>query len=61
MTAFNGICELSLDQRALDADVLADMLATAKADAERIAAEEGVRGRVGAGLGDRADPVRRAS
>ena len=41
VTAFNGTCEVSLDQRALDADVLADMLATAKADSERIAAEEG--------------------
>jgi N-carbamoyl-L-amino-acid hydrolase len=41
VTAFNGMCELSLDQRALDADVLADMLAKAKQDSERIAAEEG--------------------
>jgi N-carbamoyl-L-amino-acid hydrolase len=41
VTAFNGVCEVSLDQRALDADVLADMLATATADSERIAAEEG--------------------
>jgi allantoate deiminase len=41
VTAFNGRCELSLDQRALDADVLADMLAKAKQDSERIAAEEG--------------------
>jgi N-carbamoyl-L-amino-acid hydrolase len=41
VTAFNGSCELSLDQRALDADVLADMLATAKEASERIAAEEG--------------------
>jgi allantoate deiminase len=40
VTAFNGSCEVSLDQRALDADVLAEMLATAKADSERIAAEE---------------------
>jgi allantoate deiminase len=41
VTAFNGTCEVSLDQRALDADVLAKMLAAAKADSERIAAEEG--------------------
>ena len=41
VTAFNGSCEVSLDQRALDADVLADMLATARADSERIAQEEG--------------------
>jgi N-carbamoyl-L-amino-acid hydrolase len=41
VTAFNGMCEVSLDQRALDADVLADMLARAKEASERIAAEEG--------------------
>jgi allantoate deiminase len=41
VTAFNGSCEVSLDQRALDADVLADMLATARADSERLAREEG--------------------
>jgi allantoate deiminase len=41
VTAFNGTCELSLDQRALDAGVLAEMLAAAKAASERIAAEEG--------------------
>ena len=41
VTAFNGTCTITLDQRALDADVLADMLATAKAESERIAGEEG--------------------
>ena len=41
VTAFNGACEVSLDQRALEADVLADMLATARARSEEIAAEEG--------------------
>jgi len=41
VTAFNGTCTLTLDQRALDAEVLADMLATAKAESERIAGEEG--------------------
>ena len=41
VTAFNGTCELSLDQRALDADVLADMLATAQEASRRSAAEEG--------------------
>jgi N-carbamoyl-L-amino-acid hydrolase len=41
VTAFNGTCEVSLDQRALDAGVLADMLAAAKASSERLAAEEG--------------------
>jgi allantoate deiminase len=41
VTAFNGTCEVSLDQRSLDAGVLADMLATAKAQSERIAQEEG--------------------
>jgi allantoate deiminase len=41
VTAFNGTCELSLDQRALDPDVLADMLASAQEASRRIAAEEG--------------------
>jgi allantoate deiminase len=41
VTAFNGWCEMSLDQRALDADVLADMLMTAKQASERVAEEEG--------------------
>jgi allantoate deiminase len=41
VTAFNGSCELSLDQRALDPDVLADMLATAQEASRRIADEEG--------------------
>ncbi|MBA2346317.1 MAG: Zn-dependent hydrolase [Rubrobacter sp.] len=42
VTAFNGLCEMSLDQRALDADVLADMLAKAKEASERVAGEEDV-------------------
>jgi len=42
VTAFNGWCEMSLDQRALDADVLADMLAKARQASERIAGEEDV-------------------
>ncbi len=42
VTAFNGWCEMSLDQRALDAGVLADMLEKAKEASERIAGEEGV-------------------
>jgi allantoate deiminase len=41
VTAFNGTCEVSLDQRALDASVLADMLATARTRSEQIAEEEG--------------------
>jgi allantoate deiminase len=41
VTAFNGWCEMSLDQRALDADVLADMLKVAKENSERVAEEEG--------------------
>ncbi|MDQ3942886.1 MAG: M20/M25/M40 family metallo-hydrolase, partial [Actinomycetota bacterium] len=41
-TAFNGWCEMSLDQRALDADVLADMLKTARETSEELAGEEGV-------------------
>jgi hydantoinase/carbamoylase family amidase len=42
VTAFNGWCEMSLDQRALDAEVLADMLRTARETSERVAGEEGV-------------------
>ena len=42
VTAFNGWCEVSLDQRALDASVLADMLETAKEVSERVAEEENV-------------------
>jgi allantoate deiminase len=42
VTAFNGWCEMSLDQRALDPDVLADMLRIAKDASEKIAQEEGV-------------------
>jgi len=41
VTAFNGTCEVSLDQRALDEDVLADMLARAKELSEQMAGEEG--------------------
>jgi N-carbamoyl-L-amino-acid hydrolase len=41
VTAFNGWCEMSLDQRALDADVLADMLKVAGENSERVAEEEG--------------------
>jgi allantoate deiminase len=40
VTAFNGTCEVSLDQRALDAQVLADMLATARTRSEQIAEAE---------------------
>ena len=42
VTAFNGWAELSLDQRALDASVLAEMLEAARGASEGIAAEEGV-------------------
>ena len=41
VTAFNGWCETSLDQRALDPGVLADMLRAAKERSERVAQEEG--------------------
>jgi N-carbamoyl-L-amino-acid hydrolase len=41
VTAFNGACEVSLDQRALDRAVLAEMLAAARAAAAREAAAEG--------------------
>jgi allantoate deiminase len=42
VTAFNGWCEMSLDQRALDPAVLASMLDAAHDATERIAQEEGV-------------------
>lgn len=42
VTAFNGWCETSLDQRALDPDVLADMLAKAREASEKVAAQENV-------------------
>jgi allantoate deiminase len=41
VTAFNGTCEISLDQRSLDPEVLADMLETAKQASRRVADEEG--------------------
>ena len=41
VTAFNGWCEMSLDQRALEASVLAEMLKTARENSERVAGEEG--------------------
>ncbi|MGD9573060.1 MAG: Zn-dependent hydrolase [Thermoleophilia bacterium] len=41
VTAFNGLCEFSLDQRAFDAAVLAEMVEEARAASERIADEEG--------------------
>ncbi|HZT76238.1 MAG TPA: Zn-dependent hydrolase [Vicinamibacterales bacterium] len=42
VTAVPGVCEISLDQRALDADVLAAMLRDAHAAAERAATENRV-------------------
>lgn len=42
VTAVPGVCEISLDQRALDADVLARMLAEAKTASERAARENDV-------------------
>jgi allantoate deiminase len=41
VTAFNGTCETSLDLRALDGDVLGEMLAAAREASQRIAPEEG--------------------
>ena len=41
VTAFNGWCEMSLDQRALDPEVLADMLERVKQVSRTIAEEEG--------------------
>ena len=42
VTAVPGVCEMSLDQRALDADVLAAMLRDARTAADRAAAENNV-------------------
>ena len=42
VTTFNGWCEESLDQRALDAGVLAEMLEAAKEASRRVAREENV-------------------
>jgi N-carbamoyl-L-amino-acid hydrolase len=42
VTAVPGVCEISLDQRALDADVLATMLSDARAAAARHAAANNV-------------------
>ena len=42
VTAVPGVCEISLDQRALDAAVLAQMLAEARAASWKIAAENNV-------------------
>jgi len=42
VTAFNGFCEMSLDQRALDPSVLASMLDAAEEATARVADEEGV-------------------
>jgi allantoate deiminase len=42
VTAVPGVCEMSLDQRALDASVLARMLADAKAASEKAARENNV-------------------
>ena len=42
VTAVPGVCEISLDQRSLDADVLARMLADAKVAADRAARDNNV-------------------
>ena len=59
VTSVVETAEQLLDQRHLDAQRLAAMLAEAKAASERFAREENDRGRVGADLVDRADPLRR--
>jgi N-carbamoyl-L-amino-acid hydrolase len=41
VTAIAGVCEVSLDQRAIDEGTLASMLAEARVAAERIAQEDG--------------------
>ena len=43
VTAVPGVCEISLDQRALDADVLAAMLRDAREASERAAKENNVK------------------
>jgi allantoate deiminase len=43
VTAVPGVCEISLDQRALEADVLAAMLRDAKAASERAATDNHVK------------------
>ena len=57
VTAVPGVCEISLDQRALDAAVLAQMLAEARAASWRIAAENKCQRRVEADLEDRTAAV----
>lgn len=42
VTAVPGVCEISLDQRALDADVLAQMFADARAAADKAAKDNNV-------------------
>ena len=42
VTAVPGVCEISLDQRSLDADILARMLADAKAAGDRAARDNNV-------------------
>ena len=59
VTSVVETAEQLLDQRDLDAQRLATMLAEAKASSERFAAEESIDVDVGAHLVDRADPVRR--
>ena len=58
VTAIAGETALLLDQRHLDAGVLAALLAESRALAEEAAAAEKLHRRVGADLAHRADPVR---
>ena len=58
VTAIAGETALLLDQRHLDAGVLAALLAESKAPSEEAAAAERLHRRVGAVVGDRADPLR---
>ena len=59
VTSVVETAECLLDQRHLDANQLAEMLSNAEAASRRFAAGGGHRGRVGADLEHRADPVRR--
>ena len=61
VTSVVETAECLLDQRHLDAATLASMLDEAKRASERFAQEENDRGRVGADLEHRADPVRRGA
>ena len=61
VTSVVETAECLLDQRHLDATKLAEMLSNAEAASQAVRAGGGRRGRVGADLEHRADPVRRGA